>query len=132
MILRPIRRRSNRLALLVGLHITVSNDGSAISAADALALTGITGFAPGAHTLSVADTGAAIASCATSLFGHGFPNITILSGNFAGIAAQLLDPVLHVAHGATVTMTGAPHPDRGANPNPGAAARLRPGPRAPH
>ena len=97
----------NQLSGMVGVHITVSNEGSAVSAADAMALIGITGFSAAAHTLYVSDTGAAIAASAASLFGHGFPEILVSSGNFIGTAAQLLDHSLHVAPGATVAMTGS-------------------------
>ena len=98
----------NRIGQLVGVHIHVANDGSAISAADAVALTGIAGFSPAQHTLYVADTGAAITAAGAALFNHGYPQIVVVSGNFSGIAAQLLDPTLHVLAGATVTMTGHP------------------------
>ena len=97
----------NQLGGMVGLHISVSNESAAITVADALALMGITGFSPAAHTLYVADTGAAISANAAALFGHGFPEILVSSGNFAGSATQLLDTTLHVASGATVSMTGS-------------------------
>jgi hypothetical protein len=97
----------NRLGGMVGLHITISNEGAAVTAADAQALMGITGFSPAAHTVYVADTGAAISANAAALFGHGFPQILVTSGNFAGSAAQLLDTSLHLATGATVSMTGS-------------------------
>ncbi len=98
----------NRIGLLVGVHITVSNDGSAISAADAVALTTITGFAPAQHTLTVSDTGSAITAAGAALFNHGYPQIVVASGTFSGIAAELLDPTLRIMAGASVSMTGNP------------------------
>ena len=98
----------NRIGRLVGVHITVSNDGSAISAADAVALTTITGFAPAQHTLTVSDTGSAITAAGAALFNHGYPQIVVASGTFSGIAAELLDPTLRIMAGASVSMTGNP------------------------
>ena len=98
----------NRLGQLVGLHIVVSNDGSAISAADAVALTTIAGFAPAQHTLTVSDSGAAISAGGAALFNHGYGQILVTSGTFSGIAALLLDPTLHFAPGATASLIGTP------------------------
>ena len=98
----------NQLGGLVALHITLSNDGTAVTAADAVALDSIVGYAPSAHTLTIADTAAAIAANAAALFGHGYPQIAVTSGNFTGTAAQLLDPTLQFQGAATATLTGSP------------------------
>ncbi len=96
----------NQIGGLVGLHITISNDGTAITAAVAAALTGITAFSAAAHTLYVSDTGAALTTLASAIFGHGFPQIVVTSGTLTATAAELLDPALHLNSGATVTLTG--------------------------
>ena len=95
----------NLLAGHTPLAITLSPDPSTVDAADAAALTGLAGFNPAAHTLFVADSGASIAAHAASLFGHGFTEIIVTSGDFAGTAAQLLDPSLHLDGGATAMLT---------------------------
>ncbi len=96
----------NQVGALIGLHITLSNDGSAVTASVAAALISITAFSPAAHTLSISDTGAALTTLAAAVFGHGFAQIVVASGNFTGTAAELVDPALHLNSGVTVSMTG--------------------------
>jgi hypothetical protein len=98
----------NLFAAHTALHLTISNDGSAVNSADAVALLSINGFTAAAHTLYVADTGAAITANAATLFSHAFPEILVTSGNFTGTAVELLSPALHLQGNATVTMTGTP------------------------
>jgi hypothetical protein len=97
----------NHLAGQVGLNILVTNEGATLSAAQAAALLGITGFNPAAYTLSIADAGAALTASAALLFGRGFHGITVTSGTLTGTASQLLDPALHIYTGAGVTLAAS-------------------------
>ncbi len=96
----------NALALRQPLSLALTNEGAVVSASDAGGLAQLGGFQPGAHNLTVADSGAALQAASTRIFGAGFTQIQVTSGTFAGSAAQLLDPTLHfgaVAHAALST-----------------------------
>jgi hypothetical protein len=98
------------LADLAG-HVTVTyslaSPVTPVTAAQGAVLAGLAGFNIAAQALPVADTGAAIAADAASLFGHGFSAITVSSGNFAGTAAELADATLHFAAGATASLSAS-------------------------
>ena len=88
------------LAARAPVSFTLTNEGATVIAADAAGLAMLTGFSPAAHTLTVTDTAANIASHAGVLFGAGFTSIQVQSGTFAGTAPQLTDPTLHLLSGA--------------------------------
>ncbi len=90
----------NALAGHVPVSFTLTNPGATVIAADAAGLATLTGFSPAGSALTVSDTAANIAAHASVLFGHGFAQITVQSGTFAGTAAQLNDPTLHFLAGA--------------------------------
>ncbi len=82
------------------ISFSLTNDGTPVIASDAAGLATLAGFSPAAHTLYVSDTAANIAAHASTLFGAGFATIQVISGTFAGTAAQLTDPTLHILSGA--------------------------------
>ncbi len=82
------------------VSFTLTNDGAPVIASDAAGLATLAGFSPAAHTLYVSDTAANIAAHASTLFGAGFATIQVMSGTFAGSAAQLTDPTLRILAGA--------------------------------
>ncbi len=88
------------LELHQALTFTVTNDGAAISAADAAALLTLAGFNPAAHALTISDTGANLSPRLTGLLGHGFGQILVTSGTLAGTSTQLLGPMVHYAAGS--------------------------------
>ncbi len=82
------------------VNFTLTNDGTPVIASDAAGLATLAGFSPSAHTLYVSDTAANIAAHASTLFGAGFATIQVMSGTFAGTAAQLTNPTLRLLAGA--------------------------------
>ena len=56
-------------------------------------------------TLAVADTGSALSTVESQIFGVGFEAITVTSGSFAGTQAELLDPTLHFAAGSSAQLS---------------------------
>ncbi len=90
----------NALGTHQALSFTVTNDGTGVSAVDAVSLTALRGFSPSAHTLFVADTGANLGSHLAALIGQGFAQIQVVSGTLSATAAQLLGPSVHFLAGA--------------------------------
>ena len=101
----------NHLAGQVGLHFTLTNEGATITATQAAALSGLAGFNPASHALYVVDTGAAITTAASSLFGHGYTEIVVASGTLSSSAAILLSPQLHLDAGASGKLTSSANVD---------------------
>ena len=97
----------NALGQHQALAITLTNDGTSMGATDAAGLVALNGFSITAHTLSVSDTAAAIQAHTAQVFGQGFTQIQVTSGSLSGVAAQLLDPTLHFAAGATATLAAS-------------------------
>ncbi|HTW68388.1 MAG TPA: hypothetical protein VME47_00755, partial [Acetobacteraceae bacterium] len=84
--------------------IPETNADRTILTANAAAALVQSGGTPATETLAVADSGAALTQYASLIFGEGFETITVTTGSFAGTMAQLLDPTLHFAAGATAQL----------------------------
>ena len=77
-------------------------------------------------TLAVADTGSALSTVESQIFGVGFEAITVTSGSFAGTQAELLDPTLHFAAGSSAQLSADAQVERRAGAGTGRAAWLQP------
>jgi hypothetical protein len=97
----------NHLAAQVTLAFTVSNPGGVVTAAQAVALNGLTGFAPAGFGLQVTDNGAALSANAAAIFGHGYDAILVDGGTLAASAADLLSGVLHFTAGGAAMLAAS-------------------------
>ena len=94
------------LATHIALAFTVTNPAGTVTAADAAALAGLTGFGPHLATLNVADTAAAIDMNA-ALFTSNFAAITVTSGVLYGTIPQLVSPRLHLQGTSTAVLVSS-------------------------
>ena len=83
-----------------------TDDHTILTAASAASLISA-GLNPGSFTLAVSDTGSALSTVASQIFGQGFEAITVTAGAFAGTMTQLLDPTLHLSGDAIAQLTGS-------------------------
>jgi hypothetical protein len=95
----------NILAAHVPLSYTLAGTADTVSAAQAAALAGLSGFASHESAVTVSDTAANLAAH-PALFGGTFAAIDVTSGTLATTAANLLSPVLHL-NGASVTLSAS-------------------------
>ncbi|HEY1930459.1 MAG TPA: hypothetical protein VGG99_00460, partial [Acetobacteraceae bacterium] len=82
----------------------VTNNDAILTASAAAGLTALSGFNAANYVLAISDTGTALTTYASQVFGKGFEAIIVSSGAFSGTLSQLLDPSLRVLGGATAQL----------------------------